>query len=103
MTTNINRVELCGTVGSIKTDRIGDRNIVNFSLMTQRVYSANGALTIENTWHHCVFAPKDKAELSRFKKGGMLHLIGFLRSERFTDTDGKERCVPRVVVQEFVN
>lgn len=103
MTTNINRVELRGTVGSMKTDRIGDRTIVNFSLVTQRVYSSNGAVAIEDTWHHCVFAPKGKAELSRFKKGGTLHLIGFLRSERFTDTDGKERCVPRVVVQDFVD
>lgn len=92
----LNKVELKGFVGRADTKPIGDTMITRFSVATNYAYESNGSPVVETTWHSCVSFDKKAAEL---KTGDNVHLIGRIRRQRFTDTEGQERDM----VDIFVN
>lgn len=88
----INRVELTGTVGSVKLTRVGENNCARISLATERQYmNRSGEKVRETTWHNVtVWQRTGMADLESIAKGTRLHLNGRLHECRYTGTDGVE-------------
>lgn len=97
----LNRIELRGTVGSIKIQKISDANVANFTLATNLAYrDKDGCAIIETTWHNVTaWESKDIKNLDRIEKGSKIHLTGRIRCQRFVGSDGIERSMYEVVAR----
>ena len=96
---HINRIELQGRVGTIRTNVVGQNKVANFSLATDYMYKTrDGSAISETTWHNIVaWAGKDIPELDTIAVGTALHVIGRLRTNRYTSTDGTEKIFHEVL------
>ena len=96
---HINRSELQGRVGNIRTNVVGDTRVANFSLATDYLYKTrDGAAISETTWHNVVaWSGKNMPDLDKIEKGTPLHLTGRLRTNRYTSADGTEKLFYEVL------
>ncbi len=99
----MNRIELKGNVGSVRlSDTTGGR-MVRLSLATNYLYKTKeGEAGVETTWHNVVaWESKTIQNLDRITKGSFLHVVGRLRTSRFTGSDGTEKIVYEVVAAKL--
>lgn len=94
----LNKVELKGIVGRADARPIGDTMITRFSVATNYAYEGNDSPVIETTWHSCVSFNRKAAEL---KKGDNVHLVGRIRQQRFMDSNGQDRVVYEILVNNL--
>ena len=96
---HINRIELQGRVGNIRTNVVGDTRVANFSLATDYLYKTrDGAAISETTWHNVVaWSGKNMPDLDKIEKGTPLPLTGRLRTNRYTSADGTEKLFYEVL------
>lgn len=94
----LNKVELKGFVGRAYTKPIGDAMVTRFAVATNYTYESNGSPVVETTWHSCVSFDKKAAEL---KKGDNVHLFGRIRQQRFMDSNGQDRVVYEILVNNL--
>ncbi|MBO7643446.1 MAG: single-stranded DNA-binding protein [Bacteroidales bacterium] len=89
----INRIELLGIVGSVRTQQIGERRMSKFTMVTNRAYkNKEGAPVIESTWHNVTaFEGRQVQNLDRLEKGRPVHVWGRLQIQHYTGFDGTER------------
>lgn len=90
---HINRIELQGRVGTIRTNIVGETRVANFSLATDFLYkSKDGSAISETTWHNVVaWSGKSMPDLEKISVGTPLHLTGRLRSSKYNAADGTEK------------
>lgn len=95
----INKVQLRGTIGSVKYAKVGSAITHHFSLATNTVYSNGVSLIIDTTWHDCSFtvAETEAAAYDWLAKGAKCELSGRLRNSRYTDQAGAEHRTVEVV------
>lgn len=96
---NINRIELQGRVGTVRTNVVGGNKVANFSLATDYLYkNRDGSAISETTWHNIVaWANKEMPDLGLISKGSPVHVLGRLRSNRYTTAEGTEKQFYEVV------
>ena len=90
---HINRIELQGRVGNVRTNVVGETKVANFSLATDHLYKGrDGSAISETTWHNIVaWSGRNMPDLNRICKGTAVHVIGRVRANRYTSADGTER------------
>ncbi|MBQ7623250.1 MAG: single-stranded DNA-binding protein [Bacteroidales bacterium] len=95
----INRIELLGTVGSVRTQKVGDRLMAKFSVATNRAYkNRDGEPVIDTQWHNITaFEGRGVKDIGQIEKGTTVHLFGRLQTQRFTGSDGAERSITEVI------
>jgi single-strand DNA-binding protein len=100
---HINRIEIQGVVGAVRTQTIFDQQVSNMSVMTQEVYKNKEDMTIaETTWHNIVvWQDKSSADLSKVEKGSKVRAVGRLRQQKYTDVNGMEKVYYEILVNEF--
>lgn len=95
----LNKVELKGVVGNAWTSPIGDTNITRFSVATTYAYKDKGGNNIlETTWHQCTSFDPKAAEL---KRGDSVSVMGRIRNNRYTDSEGSERTSCEILVNKL--
>lgn len=89
----LNRVELRGTVGNVRTQTVGERTVANFTLATNYAYKGkDGNAVIETTWHNVVaWEGKGICELKEIRKGDKLYVLGRFRTQKYVGADDQER------------
>ena len=98
----INRVELQGIIGSVRQYTIGTQKGFQLTVATNRVYKdKDGNPVIETQWTSCTGWESENIDLSLLEKGREIHLIGRIRNQRYTGTDGVERTTMEVVVSSL--
>ena len=99
----INKIELQGRVGNVRTNIIGDNMVASFSLVTEYLYkSRDGGAVNETTWHQITaWEGKDMPDLSTIMKGTPLHVTGRLRTVRYTNSEGVEKQLYEVVASKI--
>ena len=97
----LNRIELRGSVGSIRIQKISGANVANFTVATNLAYrDKDGTPIIETTWHNVTaWESKDIQNLEKIEKGSKVHLVGRLRNQRFCGSNGAERTMYEVVAR----
>ena len=95
----LNRIELRGNVGNAYLNSAGESRMVRFSLATNYVYkSRDGQGVIETTWHNVVaWEGRGMPDFSKIQKGECVHVLGRLRTSRYTTADGTEKQVYEVI------
>lgn len=98
----INRVELQGIIGSVRQYTIGSQKGFQLTVATNRVYKdRDGNPVIETQWTCCSGWESENVDLSLLEKGREIHLIGRIRNQRYTGTDGVECTTMEVVVSSL--
>lgn len=96
----LNRVELRGYVGAVRTTKVGNTDIVRFTVATTSVYRSNdGCIVEEVTWHNVTaYGSVECEDLTRLQKGCGISVVGRLRNIRYVTADGSERSMNEIVV-----
>lgn len=99
----LNRVELRGNVGFIRLQLVNEKRVIHLSVATNYVYKGrNGDPVIETTWHNVTaWDGKGMPDFTKIEKGAKVHIIGRIRSQRYTDNDGIERTVYDVAANQL--
>lgn len=89
----INRIEIQGTVGTVRMQSFEDRKVIHMSVATAYVYKGyNSEPVIETTWHQVTaWEGKNIQGLEKIAKGDKVRLAGRLKSQKYTDSEGIER------------
>lgn len=96
----LNKVELIGLVGSVNKRNICGINHCRFSVATNYAYRDGATPVIETTWTQVVvFEGGAIKELPNLEKGDKIHVVGRLRSARFTDANGNDMVSYEVVAK----
>ena len=99
----INKIELLGIVGSVRRQRINDKQMAKFTMATNRAYkNKEGAPVIETQWHNVTaFEGKNVQNLEQIAKGSAVHVLGRLQVQRIATEDGSDRTYVDVICSKL--
>lgn len=99
----INRIELQGRVGTVRTNVVGDNMVANFSLVTEYLHKTrDGGAANETTWHYVVaWDGRDMPDLNLITKGTAVNITGRVRASRYTSAEGTEKQFNEVVAHRI--
>ena len=100
---HINRIELQGRVGIVRTNEHNGMRVANFSLATDLLYKTrDGAAVSETTWHNVVaWANKDMPDLRRITKGTPVYISGRVRTSKYTTSEGVEKQFNEILANKL--
>lgn len=100
---HINRIELQGRVGFVRANEFNGSKVANFSLATDILYKTREGIAVsETTWHNIVaWENKDMPDVGSISKGMPVHVVGRLRTTRYTNADGVEKTFYEVMAQKL--
>lgn len=89
----LNRIELQGVVGTVRRQQVADKEVVNFSMVTEDCHKdASGCAVIDVLWLNVTAWRNDAMpDLSNLGRGAHVHVQGRLRARRYTDDSGAAR------------
>jgi len=100
----LNRIEIRGNVGSVKLQKVGDRLAARFTVATNYAYKdKDGAAVIETTWHNVsAWQGRGETNFQDIVKGSKIYVMGRLRNNKFTGSDGQEHSTCEINAQNVV-
>lgn len=100
----LNRIELRGAVGSVKTQTFSDKVMARFTLATNYAYKdKEGAAVIDTSWHNVVvWEGNSIADVNKIVKGAKAYVQGRVRYNRYTGSDGLERVTTEIMANRVV-
>ena len=89
----LNKIELRGNIGTVRISQQGDRQVANFSVATTFVYvDRQGNAIADTQWHNvAAWSLKGMPDFKELATGRPVYVVGRLRSDRYTGSDGVER------------
>ena len=95
----INKIELQGRVGTVRTNTVNGSRVANFSLVTDFLYKTREGNPIsESTWFNITaWEGKEILNMDKIEKGAVVHVTGRIRSTRFEGSDGSEKQLYEVM------
>ena len=99
---DINRIELQGRVGSVRTNEYNGTKVANFSLATDILYKTREGAASETTWHNVVaWESKDVPNVHGIAKGMPIYVAGRLRTTKLTNIEGVEKTYYEVLASKL--
>ena len=100
---DINRIELQGRVGTLRTNTVNGTMVANFSLATDLLYkNREGAGVPETTWHNVVaWSGRDMPDLSKITIGMPLYVSGRMRTTKYTTAEGTDKYFYEVLANKI--
>ena len=98
----LNRIELRGVVGSIRTQTFSDNVMARMTVATNYAYKdKEGAAVIDTSWHNVVaWEGKNIHGLVDITRGTKIYVVGRLRYQKYTGSDGVERLSTDIVASK---
>lgn len=99
----LNRIELRGVVGSIRMQTFSENVMARMTVATNYAYKdKEGAAVIDTSWHNVVaWEGKNIQGLDKITRGSKVHVIGRLRYQKYTGSDGIERVSSDIVANKI--
>ena len=99
---HLNRIELRGRVGTVRTNEVNGNKVANFSVVTEHLYKTReGNAVSETTWFNvAAWNNKDMPDLDRIEKGMALYVTGRMRSVRYNGADGTDKIFYEVLASK---
>jgi len=99
---HLNRIELRGRVGTVRTNEVNGNKVANFSVVTEHLYKTrDGQAVSETTWFNvAAWNGKDMPDLEQIVKGMPIYVSGRIRTSRYTSADGIERQYYEILAQK---
>ena len=100
---HINKIELQGYVGTVRTNEFNGSKVANFTMVTEFMYkSREGNIVSESTWHNIVaWESSQISDLDKIVKGMPVNVTGRLRVSRYTSADGIEKQYHEVMANKI--
>ena len=102
----INKVELRGVVGNVRTSNVSGKTVYDFSLATNRAFKdRGGTAVIETQWHQVTTwdaSDGTNEGLEHLDKGSKVFLTGRIQYERYLASDGIERNRTKIISTRVV-
>ena len=100
---HINRIELQGRVGTVRTNIVGDTRVANFSLVTEHLYKTrDGNAVSETTWFNVTaWNSRDMPDFEKIVKGMPVQVTGRMRTTRYTSADGVEKMYYEILANRI--
>ena len=100
----LNRIELRGSVGTVKTQTYTDAVVARLTVATNYAYKDKSGNAVIETPCHNVIAREGKyiQGLEDLKRGDKVYVTGRLRYSKYTGSDGVERVACDVVANRLV-
>jgi len=89
----INKIEIIGLVGNVRTNIVGGTLVVNFSVATSYAYKGrDGNPVIDTQWFMCsAWEGKGMPDLTRISKGSPIRVFGRIRTRNYTTSEGVDK------------
>lgn len=87
----INKIELCGIVGTSRNNKVGELTETRFSLQVSSSYGNGGGFIISNTWFYCTAWSDKCPSASEISKGDIVHVYGRVHQFTYQTSDGEVR------------
>lgn len=101
----LNRVELKGRIGAVRLTKLSETSVARLSVATNYAYmDSNNNPVIECTWHSVVVwegKAASRETLESLAKGDAVHIIGRIRNQRYTDSEGCDKVFPEVLAHQI--
>ena len=99
----INKIELLGKVGTVRTNVVNGTRVANFSLVTDFLYKTrDGNPVSEATWLNVVaWEGREIQDMDYIAKGAVVHVHGRIRSSKFEGSDGTEKQLYEVLANRL--
>lgn len=90
---HLNKIEIKGRVGTIRTNEVNGSKVANFSVVTELLYKTrDGNAASETTWFNVTaWESKNMPDLNELAKGMPIHVSGRMRTSRYTTAEGVEK------------
>lgn len=100
---HLNKIQIRGTVGTVRLTNIRERTVANFSVFTDYVSkTAEGVVISETTWHQVVcWQSESSFNLIGLSKGQDVYVEGRLRQMRYTNAVGEEKVFTEIVASKL--
>lgn len=100
---HINKIEIQGIVGSVRTQTLFGSKVSNMSVHTDHMYTNNeGYIIAETMWHNVVvWSSNTSTDLDKVEKGTPVRVVGRLRSTKYTGADGTDKVYYEILASEF--
>lgn len=97
----LNRVEIRGTVGSVRIDELSEHRNVHFTVATNYVYKGiDGNVLLETTWHNVLAREKEEEDyLKRLSKGIKVYVLGRIINDKWQDCNGEEHYQATIIAK----
>ena len=97
----INRIEIQGVVGAVKTQTYNGVTITNFSVCTNSTSSDGLSFAVETTWFHVTAFGNKCGDLDKLAKGKWVNVKGRVRMQTYTAPDNTERTTFSVLASQI--
>ncbi len=89
----LNRIEINGRVGNFRHAEINGSKVTNFSVVCDYLYKTReGTPVLETTWFNITaWHNRDMHDFERMTKGIPVHVVGRIRSSKYTNSEGVEK------------
>lgn len=100
---HINKIEIQGVVGAVRTQVVFGEMVSNFSVATDTIYrNKQGDSIAETMWHNVVvWQSATSTDLNKVEKGKSVRVVGRLRQMKYTDVHGEEKIFHEILANEF--
>ena len=90
---HLNRIELKGRVGTIRTNEVNGTKVANFSVVTEYLYKTReGIAASETTWFNiAAWDNRDMPDFDKLVRGMPIYVSGRMRTSRYTTAEGVEK------------
>ncbi|MBO4469375.1 MAG: single-stranded DNA-binding protein [Bacteroidales bacterium] len=98
----LNRIEIRGVVGAVRSQIINGNKMSKFSVATSRAYKdREGVAQIDTTWHNVIAWESDKiTDLDKIQAGSKVYALGRLQTQKYMGADGVEKTYYEVVASK---
>ena len=96
---HLNRIELRGVIGTVKTQTVSGSKMSRFSVATSRAYKdKDGVAQIDTTWHNVIAWENDRIkDLDKLQQGTKVYVVGRLHTQKYVGQDGIEKTSFEVI------
>jgi len=100
---HLNRIELKGRIGTIRTNEVNGNKVANFSLVTEYLYKTrDGNAVSETTWFNvAAWNNKDMPDFNKIVKGMPVYVSGRMRTSRYTTAEGIEKLYYEILAYKI--
>lgn len=100
---HINKIEIQGVVGAVRTQAVFGEMVSNFSVATNTIYrNKQGDSIAETMWHNVVvWQSATSTDLNKVEKGKSVRVVGRLRQMKYTNVHGEEKIYYEILANEF--